>query len=157
MKISAVRANNRRRAFEVRTGSGSYSMPYARLRLKPTPGDPVGVVFVDPEVGDEGFTCRLQSGREDTVHLDAVLDYNRDPDYMRRLLTYRLTLEAQAAVEESGLSKRELIRRLGTSPSQLYRLLDPTYDGKSVGQLLVLLHLVGREVAVVEVAGPERP
>jgi hypothetical protein len=47
------------------------------------------------------------------------------------------------------VSKRELARRLRTSPSQLYRLLDPTNSAKSVGQMLALLHLVGREVDVV--------
>jgi len=52
-------------------------------------------------------------------------------------------------VEDSGVSKRELARRLRTSPSQLYRLLDPTNSAKSVGQMLALLHLVGREVDVV--------
>ena len=155
VKISLVRANNRRKAFELQAGEDSYSMPYARLRLEPTSSDMVREVFVDPECGNEAFTYRLESGREDSVHLDAVLDYNRDPDYMRRLLTYRLTLEAREAVEESGLSKRELVRRLRTSPSQLYRLLDPTNDGKAVGQLLALLHLVGREVSIVEVTDRE--
>ncbi len=53
------------------------------------------------------------------------------------------------AVDESGLSKRELIRRLGTSASQFYRLLDPAYPGKSLGQLLALLHIVDRDVKVV--------
>ena len=59
------------------------------------------------------------------------------------------TVETLKTLEESGLSKRELIRRLGTSPSQFYRLLDPTYYGKSVGQMLALLHLLGKEVDLV--------
>ena len=47
------------------------------------------------------------------------------------------------------MSKRELIRALRTSPSQFYRLLDTTYYGKSVGQLVALLRLCGKEVEVV--------
>lgn len=47
-----------------------------------------------------------------------------------------LTVEARDAVEESGLGKRQIARLLGTSPSQLYRLLDPTYPTKSLGQML---------------------
>jgi len=43
---------------------------------------------------------------------------------MRDLLLYKLTLEAQKQVEKSPLSKRELIRRLNTSPAQFYRILD---------------------------------
>ncbi len=51
--------------------------------------------------------------------------------------------------DPSGLSKREIIRRLGTSPSQFYRLLDPTYYGKSVGQLIALFSILGMKVDVV--------
>jgi len=42
-----------------------------------------------------------------------------------------------------------MIRALGTSASQLYRLLDPTNRSKSVGQMIALLHVLGREVDVV--------
>ena len=149
MKITKVKANNRKKAFEVRTRTGIYPMPYAKLRLQPSKADRVVEAFPDPEVGKEAFTYRLESGEEDTVHLDAVLEYNEDPAHLTELLVHRLTVEARAAVEESGLSKRELIRRLGTSASQFYRLLDPGYQGKSLGQLLALLHLVGRDVEVV--------
>ena len=97
----------------------------------------------------EGFTYRLADGAEDTIHIDAVLEYNRDPAYLNTLLLHRLTVEAQKAVESSDVSKRELIRLLGTSASQFYRLLDSTNTSKSVGQMLALLHLLGREVDVV--------
>jgi hypothetical protein len=150
LKIQEVRANNRRKAFEVVTAKGEYYFPYAKLTPKPgSPGNRVREVFPDEEVGNEGFTYRLESGVEDTVHLDAVLEYNQDPELLNKLLLHRLTVEALEAVEESGLSKRELIRALGTSTSQFYRLLDPTYYGKSVGQLAALLHLLGREVDIV--------
>ena len=154
MKITKVEANNRKKAFEVRTRRGTYPLPYARLRLQPSSSNRVAEVVPDPELGNEAFTYRLESGEEDTVHVDAVMEYNQDPAYLTELLVHRLTVQAQAAVDESGLSKRELIRRLGTSASQFYRLLDPTYQGKSVGQLLALLHLVGRDVDVVERSTP---
>ena len=51
-------------------------------------------------------------------------------------LLYKLTIEAQKRVTASKLSKRELIRRLGTSASQFYRILDQTNYRKSIGQLL---------------------
>ena len=84
-------------------------------------------------------------------------EYNQDPGYLNDLLLHRLTLEAQKAVESSDLSKRELIRRLGTSASQFYRLLDSTYSKKSVGQMLALLHLLGRDVDVVVSPQRNRP
>jgi len=149
MKIESVRANNRKKAFEIRTQSDTYAFPYALLRLQPDSKNRITEVFPDDEVGSEGFTYRLANGGEDTIHLDTVLEYNQDPGYLNDLLLHRLTLEAQKAVESSELSKRELIRRLGTSASQFYRLLDLTNYKKSVGQMLALLHLLGREVDVV--------
>ena len=62
---------------------------------------------------------------------------------------YKLTLEAQKRIETSLLSKREIIRRLGTSPAQLYRLLDQTNYRKSVDQVLALLHVLDCDVDLV--------
>ena len=109
------------------------------------------VVEVGPEseIGGEGFTYRLADGSEDTIHLDAVLEYNREPGYMKEVLLHRLTVEVLDALDESRVSVRELIRRLGTSPSQFYRLLDTTNTSKSVGQMVELLHLLGRDVDLV--------
>ncbi len=154
MKIENVRANNRKKAFEIETRAGTYTFPYALLELQPSPKNRIIEAFPDEDLGREGFTYRLANGAEDTVHLDAVLEYNQDPGYLNDLLLHRLTLEAQKAVKCSDLSKRELIRRLGTSASQFYRLLDPTYSKKSVGQMLALLHLLGRDVDVV--VSPQR-
>ena len=100
-------------------------------------------------MGNQAFTFRLSSGAEDSVHIEQVLEYNRDPDYLRELTLYELTLEAQERVEQSALSKREIIRRLGTSAAQFYRLLDQTNYSKSIGQLLALLDVLDCEVEFV--------
>ena len=149
MKIRSVKANNRRRAFEVTTERGVFDFPYAKVDAKPTPQDRVKEVFPDPEAGYEAFMFRLESGAEDGVHLDAVLEYNHDPRILMELLLHRLTIEAEKALCESGLSKREVIRRLDTSATQLYRLLDPTNYSKSLDQMLTLLWVLGKEVDVV--------
>jgi len=99
--------------------------------------------------GTPGGTYVLQSGREGTVHIEDVLEYNQDPDYLRDLLLYRLTLEAQKAVAATPLAGREIIRRLGTSPAQLYRLLDQTNYRKSVDQLVSLLQILDCDVQLV--------
>jgi len=106
-------------------------------------------VLLYEETACEAFTYRLRSGKEETVHLDVVLEFNRHPGYLNDLLLHRLTVEAIHALDESDLSKRELTRRLGTSASQLYRLLDPTNTAKSIGQMLALLRILGREVDFV--------
>ena len=77
-----------------------------------------------------------------------MLEYNEDPSYMAELTLYRLTQEAKSRFEASGLSAREVSRWLGTSPAQLYRLLDPTNYSKSVRQLISLLYVLGCEVDV---------
>ena len=149
MKIRAVKVNNRRKAFEVVAARKRLVFPFARLQVRPTADDPLVKVFVDRELGAEGFTYVLQSGREGTVHIEDVLEYNRDPDYLRDLLLYRLTLEAQKRVTSTPLSRREIIRRLRTSPAQLYRLLDQTNYRKSVDQLLRLLQVLDCDVELV--------
>lgn len=149
MKILGVEANNRKKSFEIRTPRGVFAFPYAKLQAaRPDSHDRVVEAFPDKETGREAFTYRLASGAEDTVHLDAVLEYHQDPSYLNEVLLHRLTLEARKALDESDLAKRELIRRMATSASQLYRLLDPGNSNKSVGQLLALLHLLGREVDI---------
>lgn len=149
MKIRSVRVNNRRKAFEVTASKKQLLFPFVRLEEQPTSDDPIVKVFVDQELGAEGFTYVLQSGREGTVHIEDVLEYNQDPDYLRDLLLYRLTLEAQKALAATPLARREIIRRLRTSPAQLYRLLDQTNYRKSVDQLLRLLQVLDHDVELV--------
>jgi predicted XRE-type DNA-binding protein len=156
MKITHVTPNHRKKAFDIQAGDTNYEFPFAKLRLEPSAEDPVEDVFVDPELGNEAFTYRLWSGKEDTVHLDAVLDAVKDPDYLQDLLLHRLAVEAKKGLEASGLSKRQVARQLGTSPSQLYRLLDPANRRHSIGQMLALLDLVGKEVEVAVRPKPTR-
>lgn len=125
------------------------SFPFHKADPSPTPADPVVEVFVDEELGSEAFVFGLASGAEGTIHIDQVLEYNRDPSYMRDILLYKLTVEARKRVEESPLSKREIIRRLNTSPAQFYRLMDTTNTRKTVDKVLRLLHVLECDVEFV--------
>lgn len=150
MKIKAVTANNRQRAFEVVTSSGkSFAFPYARLEVRPSAGNRVVRAYPDPEFGREALTYELESGEQGSVHLDSVREYHEDPEVLRDLLLYKLTVEAHRRVERTALSKRELIRRLRTSAAQFYRLLDPTNTKKSIGQMISLLHVLDCDVEVI--------
>jgi hypothetical protein len=149
VKILGVRPNNRKKVFEVLTEKREYSFPYAKLETRPSRTNRVREVYPDPELGCEAFTYTLESGVEDTVHVDAVLEYNLDPTLPNDVLLHQLTVEAHEALAESGLSKREVIRRLGTSASQFYRLMDTTYYEKSVGQMLALIRVLGKDVDLV--------
>ena len=146
MKIHRVKYNNRKKAFEIETHRKTFLYPYANLEIQPNSTNRIVKAYVDKEIGDEGFTYVLEKGAEGTVHMDHVLEYNRDPTYLRDLLIYKLTIEAQKRVEDSPLSKREIIRRLGTSATQFYRLLDQTNYKKSIAQLLSLFQILECDV-----------
>ena len=149
MKIRAVRANNHRKTFELATAKARLLYPFAKLDPRPSPVDPIVKVRVDKELASEAVTYVQASGREGTVHIEQVLEYNKDPDFLRDGLLYRLTLEAQKRVAASPLPRREIIRRLGTSATQFYRLMDQTNYSKSLDQLVSLLQILDCEVELV--------
>ena len=149
MKIRSVIPVTRRRAFSIQTARGSFEFPWSELDVVPSAADPVVEAFPDPELGREGFTYRLASGAEGTVHVDHVLRFVRDPDDQRKELLYALTNEAIDSLAASGRTKRSLARQLGTSLAQLARLarlLDPANSRKSLDQLVRLLTALGRRV-----------
>ena len=132
------------------TRSGvTYTFPYSKADPCPNSDDRVVDVFVDKELGNEAFTYILESGKEGSVHIEQVLEYNEDPKYLADLLTYKLTLEARKGMEGSELSMRQIAKRLKTSVPQLYRLLDPANTRKSMSQLVALLHVLDCDVDLV--------
>jgi len=150
MKIRSVAVNNRKAQIELTVRSGQvFPVPFARLEPPPTSGDRIREAHVDHELANEAVTYVLESGAEGVVHIDQALEYNQDPGYLADLLVHQLTAEAVQRVEGSGLSRRELARRLKTSMPQLYRLLDPTNKRKSLSQLVSLLHVLGCDVQLV--------
>jgi hypothetical protein len=145
-----VLANQRKAQLEITTVSGrTLPFSYARMHPRPSAADRIRDVFVDQELGREGVTYPLASGAEGSVHVDHALEYNEDPAYLAELLIHKLTLEAGRRVGSSGLSRREIARRLRTSVAQLYRLLDPPNSKKTINQLVALLHILDCEVDVV--------
>ena len=102
--------------------------------------------FVDPEIGREGFSNTLASGAEGTVPVERVLDYNKNPRYLRDGLLYDLTLAAQERMRTNPLSRREIARRMGTSAAQVCRLFDQTNTRKLLDEVLRLLGVLECEV-----------
>lgn len=86
MKIRSVGADNR--SFHITTYRGEFSFPFSKANPRPTTRDPINRLYVDPEIRNQGFTYILKSGKEGTVLVDQVLDFNRDPIYMRRAAAY---------------------------------------------------------------------
>jgi hypothetical protein len=146
--------NNHRKVFVLRTYKDRYEYPYALLDTRPTDDDRIVTARIDPELGREAFTYRLASGAEDSVHMDRVLEYCQDPSYMRDLLLYKLTLAAKKLVDASPLGIRELSRRLGTSPTQLYRVLDEENSRKSLDRVFELLSVLQCRIDIHSKASP---
>ena len=67
MKIRSVKFNNKKKGFEVKASGKSYFLPYVKARPAPMPDDPVSRAYVDREIGGEGFSYELQSGKSGTV------------------------------------------------------------------------------------------
>jgi hypothetical protein len=139
MIIQDVRVNNRQRCFEIQTKKGKLSFPFAKLDLPPSSTNRVQDVYVDRRFAKQAITYLLESGDEDAVHVDDFLYYNKDPDYMRDLTLHNLTTKAIELTKESKLPKRELARKLKTSPAQIYRLLDPSNYKKTIDQMVKLV------------------
>jgi len=94
MKVRKVAANSRRKVVEVSTARGTFAYPFARLKPRPSPNDPIRKVRVDRELGSEAVTYTLASGREGSVHIEQVLDYNKDPDHLTPSHVFRAVLSA---------------------------------------------------------------
>jgi len=157
MKIETVSHNNKRQAFEVTSEGRVLSFPYVKALPSVEGRVTVSKVWVDKEIASEGFSFLYGSGQEETVHIEQVLAYNNDPGYLRELLVYRLTVEAQRRIKGTRLGRREIIRRLRTSSAQLYRLLDQTNVQKTIDRLVELLAVLDCVVAVsVHEHGPVR-
>jgi Cro/C1-type HTH DNA-binding domain len=151
---------------------GQKQLPHVQRSTKPPPsasrvnvgGDPIFdscPIRQLPRYLPAAAAPPLEGATRDAVvqllaHLpvEQVLKYNQDPSHLRDLLLCRLTLEAQKRVAESPLSKREIVRRLGTSAAQLYRLLDQTNYRKSVDQVLALLQVLNCDVDLVVLTKP---
>jgi len=139
-------------------GLSLFTCPYLPNKASPLPGarTPVIRVYVDPELGSEAFTYVLADQREGTIHVDHVLEYNEDPHYMWELFVHKLTVEVKKRLKESDVPKREIVRRLRTSPSQLYRLLDEDRASKSLHQIFAILHTLDCDIDLVIKKGRKR-
>ncbi len=146
MKIKSVETNNRKKAIEIETSNGRLTLPFSRLELKPSSKNGITNIYVDKELASNAVTYVLASGDEASVHIDAFLDYNKDPELLRNAALHQLTIEAIKLMKKSSLSKQEVIRRLKTSPSQLYRLLDTANYSKSIDEMLRLVSVLGYRV-----------
>ena len=108
-----------------------YDVPFARMQPRPTRANPIVEIGWDPDIGRHGPAYELKSGEQGAVLWDHALSVNEDPDYRARICEHRLRAELQKMLQQAaaGKSVRKLAEELGTSTSQVVRLLDPNRGG----------------------------
>ena len=76
----------------------------------------------------------------------------KDPDFAARFKkageAWDVALQIAALREESGLSQKELAKRVGTSQQQISRLESPSYEGHSLSMLRRVAAVLGATVQV---------
>jgi hypothetical protein len=86
MRIERVTASDQKTAFEILVDDEVLLFPYALLTVKPSETHRVTHVFVNPELGNEAFTYILVNGQKDTLHIDEVLEYNKDLNCLPKIM-----------------------------------------------------------------------
>ena len=83
------------------------------------------------------------------VYLEEQL---KDPDFERRFRkageAWDVAIQIASLRKKSGLSQKELARRLGTSQQQISRLESPSYEGHSLSMLRRVAEVLGASVHV---------
>jgi len=83
------------------------------------------------------------------VYLEKQL---KDPDFKERFRkageAWDVAIQIASMRKRSGLSQKELARRLGTSQQQISRLESPSYEGHSLSMLRRVAEVLGASVHV---------
>jgi len=141
-KFKKVDFDNKKRVFHLEYSSGlKVDCPYSALGIR----DRVVEAGPDPEVGRHSFYFRLNNGKKDYVPHDQPLHIVQNPEYVREMTLFEVTKQLNRFIRESKVSKRELARRLGTSLTQLARLLDTTNYKKELSRLIELAAMLNYE------------
>jgi len=79
-------------------------------------------------------------------------DQLREPDFAARFKkageAWDLAIQLAALRQESGLSQKELAKRVGTSQQQISRLESPSYEGHSLSMIRRVAQALGATVRV---------
>lgn len=141
-KFKTVVHDNKKRMFHLEYTSGlKIECPYSALGIKKLVVD----AAPDKESGCHSFYFDLENGGREFVPFDQPLHIVQNPEYVRQQTLYEVTKQLNEFIKKSKVSKRELARRLGTSLSQLSRLLDTTNYKKELSRLIELAAMLNYE------------
>ena len=132
-KFKKVAFDNKKRTFHLEYTSGlKIDCPYSMLGIH----EKVSDAAPDDEAGEHSFYFVLESGKKDYVPYDQPLHIAQNPEYLKQQTLYEMTKAINEFIRKGRVPKRELARRLGTSMSQLSRLLDTTNYKKELSRLI---------------------
>lgn len=141
-KFKKVTFDNKKRVFHLEYTSGlNVDCPYSALSIR----EKVIEAAPDPEVGDHSFYFVLESGKKDYVPYDQPLHISQNPEYLKQQTLYEMTKAINEFIRKEKVPKRELARRLGTSMSQLSRILDTTNYKKELSRLIEIAAMLNYE------------
>ena len=141
-KFKKVTCDNKKRVFHLEYTSGlKTECPYSALGIHAKVVESVP----DAETGGHSFYFVLENGKKDYVPFDQPLHIAQNPEYVREQTLYEVTKQLNEFIKKAEVSKRELARRLGTSLSQLSRLLDTTNYNKELSRLIELASILNYE------------
>ena len=134
-KFKNVAFDNRKKVFHLEYTSGlKIECPYSALGIR----GKVIEAGPDSEAGRYSFYFVLESNKKEFVPYDQPLHIAQNPEYVKQRTLYEVTQQLNVFIERGKVSKRELARRLGTSLSQLSRLLDTANYKKELSRLIEL-------------------
>jgi transcriptional regulator with XRE-family HTH domain len=87
------------------------------------------------------------------TNFDRYLDEQlKDPDFAERFKeageAWDVAMQLAALRKESGLSQKELAKRVGTSQQQISRLESPSYEGHSLSMIRRVAEALGATIRV---------
>ena len=141
-KFRIVELDNKKKVFHLKYTSGlEVECPYSALGIR----HKVVEAAADSEAGQHSFYFILENGKKDFVPFDQPLHIAQNPEYVKEQTLYEVTKQLNEFIKKAKVPKRELARRLGTSLSQLARLLDTTNYKKELSRLIELAAMLNYE------------
>jgi len=82
-----------------------------------------------------------------------LAEHLKNPDFAKRFKkageAWDVAIQLASLRQESGLSQKELAKRVGTSQQQISRLESPAYEGHSLSMLRRVADVLGADVNVI--------
>ncbi|MEQ8968237.1 MAG: helix-turn-helix transcriptional regulator [Azospirillaceae bacterium] len=94
------------------------------------------------------MTEAMVRGRKGRYFDDYLRERGRSEEVTEAAIKAVVAWQLAAVMKEQGVSKAAMARRLGTSRSQLDRLLDPDNDGVTLATLSRAAEAVGRKLRI---------